>query len=128
MYHTDHSVTPTRGSNVCISRFTIVLLGAVLIGMATGRQFEPEMADLCGYVGLLSIACWLSLELVARGRQRQRASTLQRSAEFRLSGQKQWQRLWRLCRGSVSLHQYTPATALQTVPVTARSVRRLPCC
>lgn len=110
MSQIDTTIAPTPASNRCISRFTIALLGSALIGMAAGRQLGAELADLCGFGGLLGIACYLSLGVVARGRQQERAALLQRSAESRLCGQKQWYRLWQLCRGPVSLHRYAPVS------------------
>jgi hypothetical protein len=92
-------INKTAGqSHTCISRFSIVLLGAVLIGMSAGRGLEAGLADMCSLIGLLSVACYLSLELAAQSRDRERAYALQRLAEDRLASQKQWQRLERYCR------------------------------
>jgi hypothetical protein len=96
--------------------------------MATGRQLGAELADLCGFIGLLGIACYLSLELVARSHQRQRAALLQQSAEVRLCGQKQWHRLWRLCRGPVSVRPYAMQPAMHRLPSDGLARSRMGCC
>lgn len=100
-----------RSAKSVISRFTIILLGAMLIGMSVGRGLEAELAEMCSFIGLLSMACYLSLELASLAHCRQRAFALQRLAEDRLACQKQWQRLERFCRIS------RPARAARMVPV-----------
>jgi hypothetical protein len=102
-------------ASASISRFTIVLLGAVLIGMGAGRQLGDQVAELCSLIGLFSVACYLSLEAAARSRRRHRAITLQRSAEYRLTGQKQWHRLMRFCRAT------TPSRRELAIPMLTSS-------
>lgn len=93
-----------RDTNACVSRFTIILLGAVLTGMGFGRELSGEFAYLCSMIGLLSVACYLALELVDWNREVRRITALQHAAEIRLSQQKQHQRLAQLCRLEPSKH------------------------
>jgi hypothetical protein len=80
-----------------ISRFTIILIGAVLTGMGLGRELTGELSYLCSMAGLFSVACYLALELVHWNGEARRAIALQHAAEVRLSQQKQQQRLARFC-------------------------------
>lgn len=86
MHQTIQAARESRFANEVISRFAIVLFGAVLIGMGAGQQLRGDLADLCGMVGLLSLACYAALELVARNRDREHAAALQHAAEARLGG------------------------------------------
>ena len=109
MHQTFQTENQIQLANRAISRFTIILLGAVLMGMGMGRGLAGELADMCGMIGLVSVACYVSLEFVAWNRDRQRAYALQHAAEVRLSQQKQRQRLERFCRGPEPSSQYRAA-------------------
>lgn len=109
MHQTSQTGHQTQVANRAISRFTIILLGAVLIGMGMGRGLAGELADMCGMIGLVSVACYVSLEFVAWNRDRQRANALQHAAEVRLAEQKQRQRLERFCRVPEPSSQYRAA-------------------
>lgn len=106
MFRRNHTWTCKADS--CISRFTIALLGAVLFGMGAGQQVGAHVAELCSLTGVLSVACYLSLEAAAHSRHRQQAIALRCFAEDRLSGQKQWYRLMRFCRVAPHARRVAP--------------------
>lgn len=86
MYQNDQAGNESRRTAPIISRFTIVLLGAVLIGMGVGQQLHADLADLCGIIGLLGVASYVALDHVARNRDLEHATALQQAAESRLPG------------------------------------------
>ena len=73
-----------RSDDCVISRFTVVILSCVLIGMGVGTSLPTKVATLCGLAGLFGLACYASLTLVAHSRWQVWSSTLQESAERRL--------------------------------------------
>jgi hypothetical protein len=68
-----------------VSRSTIVILSAVLIGMGAGGAVGTDIASLCGYAGLLGLASFCALHLVAEWRSTERNDQLSSAAASRLS-------------------------------------------
>jgi hypothetical protein len=68
-----------------VSRSTIVILSAVLIGMGAGGAVGTDIAAFCGYAGLLGLASFCALHLVAELRSTERNDHLSTLAASRLS-------------------------------------------
>jgi hypothetical protein len=68
-----------------VSRTSIIILSSVLIGMGAGGAIGREIASLCGYAGLLGLACFCALHLVADFRATEHNDQLSTSAATRLS-------------------------------------------
>lgn len=72
-------------SRPLVSRFTILLLAAVLICLDWGRSLPAELTDYFSLVGLAGMAMYISLEFVAISRASRQAQTLRCAAEVRLA-------------------------------------------
>src|SRR5690349_11835533 len=68
-----------------VSRTTIIILSSILIGMGAGGAIGYEIASLCGYAGLLGLASFCALHLVAEFRSTEHNDQLSASAASRLS-------------------------------------------
>lgn len=66
-------------------RFGTVLLSCNLLALSFGSELTVEMAKVCHLSGLVGMALYFSLELVAHHRARAHSNAVCRSSEQRLS-------------------------------------------
>jgi hypothetical protein len=68
-----------------LSRSSIVILSAVLVGMGIGNSLHGEVATLCGFAGLIGVAAFFSLHLVAHRRHSDKINTAVERVNERLA-------------------------------------------
>lgn len=68
-----------------IMRFGTVLMACVLLAASAGQSLTVNMANVCYSFGMLGLASYFCLELVADQRERQQAKRCSHDAERRLS-------------------------------------------